>query len=282
MKGEDGGRLESLRIAMATMHSKPGGIHRNLDRMEAFAERAAQKGAEIVCFPELSVTGYVLENPDGHCPEGVFERAADRISRMAEAQGITVLAGIIETARPGKPYISQMVAGPEGFVGVYRKTHLSPSEKAGYRSGDRLGSFCVEKRAIGIELCYESHFPEISTVLALSGAQVLFLPHASPRGTAQEKLESWLRHLTARAFDNAVFVAACNQAGTGPAGLDFPGVSVILGPDGRVVDQYVGGGEHLLVATLDLGALEAIRKHRMKFFLPHRRPNLYGPISSPQ
>jgi predicted amidohydrolase len=280
MKREHEGQVESLRIAMVTMHSKPGAADWNLDRMEAFAERAVQEGAEIVCFPELSVTGYVLENPERLCPEGGFERAADRVSRMTEGLGITILAGIIEAARPGKPYISQIVAGPEGRVGVYRKTHLSPSEKAGYRSGDRLRTFCVEKRVFGIELCYESHFPEISTVLALSGAQVLFLPHASPRGTAHEKLESWLRHLTARAFDNAVFIAACNQVGNGPAGLTFPGVSVIIGPDGRVMDQYVGGDEHLLVATLDLGGLDVIRKHRMKFFLPHRRPDLYGPVSS--
>lgn len=282
MKGEDEGRLESLRIAMATMHSKPGAIDRNLDRMEAFAECAAREGAKIVCFPELSVSGYVLDEPAAICPEGGFEHAVDRVTRMAKDRGITILAGMIETARPGKPYISQVVAGPEGFAGIYRKTHLSPSEKAGYRSGDRLRSFCVDKRVFGIQLCYESHFPEISTVLALSGARVLFLPHASPRGTAQEKLESWLRHLTARAFDNGVFIAACNQAGNGPDGLAFPGVAVILGPDGRVIDHYAGGGEHLLAATLDLGALEAIRKHRMKFFLPHRRPDLYGPVSSPR
>lgn len=275
-----GERVESLRIAMVTMHSKPGAVDRNLDRMEEFADRAAQEGVEIVCFPELSVTGYALENPEELCSDGGYDRAVDRVSRMAEGLGVTILAGIIEAARPGKPYISQMVIGPAGLVGVYRKTHLSPSEKAAYRHGDRLGSFCMEKRVFGIELCYESHFPEISTVLALSGAQILFLPHASPRGTAQEKLESWLRHLTARAFDNAVFIAACNQVGNGPAGLTFPGVSVILGPDGRVMDQYVGGDEHLLVATLDLGGLKAIRKHRMKFFLPHRRPDLYGPVSS--
>lgn len=266
---------------MVTMHSEPGAIERNLDHMEGYAARAAWEGAEIVCFPELSVTGYTLEEPEGLCPKGGFERGVDRVIRMAEELGITLLAGIIEPAGEGKPYISQVVAGPTGRIGTYRKTHLSPSEKRGYRPGDRLGSFCVEGRAFGIELCYESHFPEITTVLALSGVQILFLPHASPRGTAQEKLESWLRHLTARAFDNAVFIAACNQVGNGPAGLDFPGVSVILGPDGRVLDAYVGGREHLLVATLDLGALDAIRKHRMKFFLPHRRPDLYGPVSAP-
>ena len=58
----------------------------------------------------------------------------------------------------------------------------------------------------GLELCYESHFPEISTVLCLKGAEILFMPHASPRGEPDEKMKSWLRHLPSRAFDNGVFV----------------------------------------------------------------------------
>jgi N-carbamoylputrescine amidase len=104
---------------------------------------------------------------------------------------------------------------------------------------------------------------------------VIFMPHASPRGTPAEKRDSWLRHLPARAFDNGVFVVACNQAGDNRTGLTFPGVAVVIGPDGRVVASDAGGREGLLVADLHAGQLAAVRSHPMRYFLPHRRPDIY-------
>ncbi len=260
------------------MRSEPGKIQENLDRMEAFAKRAAGEGASVVCFPELSVTGYELEAPESVYGGFSHERARDRVLRMAGAHGLVVLAGLVEPSEEGRPYITHVAAGPEGIIGVYRKTHLSPPEKAGYRPGGRIETFRRGDLVFGMQLCYESHFPEISTAMALDGADVVFMPHASPRGTPEEKLESWLRHLTGRAFDNAVYIVACNAVGTSASGFPFPGVIVVLGPDGRVVGEHLGEGGQLLAADLDRSLLEEIRGHRMKYFLPHRRPELYGPI----
>ncbi len=66
---------------------------------------------------------------------------------------------------------------------------------------------------LGLELCYESHFPEISTVLCLKGAEILFMPHASPRGDPDGKMKSWLRHLPSRAFDNGSFCSGLQSGG---------------------------------------------------------------------
>jgi N-carbamoylputrescine amidase len=111
--------------------------------------------------------------------------------------------------------------------------------------------------------------------MACQGADVLFFPHASPRGTPTEKLHSWMRHLTARAFDNGVFVVACNQAGDNGEGLSFPAVAVMIGPSGDLLAQDTSGREGLLVADLDASRLDHVRSHRMRHFLPHRRPELY-------
>jgi N-carbamoylputrescine amidase len=113
--------------------------------------------------------------------------------------------------------------------------------------------------------------------MALDGVHAIFMPHASPRGTPEEKRDSWLRHLPARAFDNGVYVVACNQTGANGAGLGFPGVALALGPDGRVIASDTGGREGLLLATLDADRLAAVRRHPMRYFLPHRRPDLYRP-----
>jgi N-carbamoylputrescine amidase len=274
--------MKTLRVAAVSMRSEPGRVEGNLERMDAFAARAASAGAHAVLFPELSVTGYVLKAPETVYDGSSFESVRERVLGMAADHGLLVMAGLVEPSGGGRPYIAQLAAGPEGPVGVYRKTHLAPPEKEGFRPGGRISTFPWRTARFGIQLCYESHFPEISTLMALEGADVLFMPHASPRGTPEEKLESWLRHLTGRAFDNAVFIVACNPIGTSPAGFPFPGVTLFLGPDGRVLDQGLGEEEHILAADLDLSLLEEIRGHRMRYFLPHRRPDLYGPVTEPE
>lgn len=267
-----------MRVGAVCMRSIPGAIEKNLERMEVLAGRAAEEGTEILCFPEFSVTGYVLKDPEGVYSGSSYEAVLDRVVRMAREYGVVLLAGVIEPSRDGRPAIGQVVAGPEGIMGIHRKTHLSPPEKKAFRQGNRISVFNWKGKAFGIQLCYESHFPEISTMMALKGADILFMPHASPRGTPSEKIESWLRHLTGRAFDNALFIVACNAVGRSPGGFPFPGVIVFLGPDGRVVNQHLGEDDHLLSSTLDFSLLEEIRSHRMKYFLPNRRPDIYGPL----
>jgi N-carbamoylputrescine amidase len=107
------------------------------------------------------------------------------------------------------------------------------------------------------------------------GADILFFPHASPRGTPSEKLSSWMRHLTARAFDNSVFVVACNQAGDNGEGLSFPATAVVLGPSGDLLARDTSGEEGLLVVDLKASLLAHVRRHRMRYFFPNRRPDLY-------
>jgi predicted amidohydrolase len=193
---------------------------------------------------------------------------------------IVLMAGIVEVVDAGSlPYITQIIAGPNGLIGAYRKTHLGPTETATYRPGQKIDVFKTGKTTFGVQLCYEGHFPEISTQMALMGADMLFIPHASPRGAPEEKLESWMRHLPARAFDNGIFVIACNQVGACGGGLTFPGVAVIFGPDGRLLARYVGIREHILYADLRDESLQNVRRHRMRYFLPERRPLLYEKAS---
>jgi N-carbamoylputrescine amidase len=271
--------ISDLKIAVVCMNSPLGEIEKNLERMETFVQEARTSGADLICFPELSITGYRLENPahiyDGMQPEKVLERVKD----MARRHGLVLLAGMVEPSDGAKPYISQVVAGPDGLLGVYRKTHLSPNEKATYQAGQKIEVFSLKGTHFGVQLCYESHFPEISTVMALKGAEILIIPHASPRGTPAEKAESWLRHLPSRAFDNGLYIVAYNQVGDNRNGFLFPGVAIALNPSGRVMNCYRGYEEQTMVVHLTKGELEETRNHRMKYFLPNRRPELYDEIN---
>ena len=241
--------MDDIKIAAVCMNSTPGEVERNLAQVESFVSRAAADSADIICFPELSISGYLTENPDRLYSTSVFDRIVDRISDLAGAAGLLILAGAIEIIPGSRPYITQIVAGPRGLMGCYRKTHLSPPEKKAYTAGQTLGLFHYGGVTFGLQLCYEAHFPEISTVMALGGADVILMPHASPWGTPEEKLQSWLRHLPGRAFDNGLFVVACNQVGKTPQGLSFPGVSLSLNPAGRLIAKYTGPREDTCCST---------------------------------
>jgi len=271
--------VDNLKTAAVCMHSIPGDVACNLDKTEALAREASANGAEYVCFPELSVTGYIQ-----NCPGRIYgfedmEKVVDRLVWIAKNSKIILMSGLVEVVDEEHPCITQIIAGPDGLIGAYRKTHLGPTETAMYCPGEKIEVFRVGKTTFGVQLCYEGHFPEISTGMALMGADIVFIPHASPRGTPGEKLESWMRHLPARAFDNGLFVVACNQVGHCGDGITFPGVAVVFGPDGRVLAQYVGMKEHILYAELKDEILQDVRTHRMKYFLPERRPWLYEKTS---
>lgn len=270
--------MRDLKTAAVCMESDPWNYKRNLEHMEKFVHEASDNSADIICFPELAITGYILENPEEIYSHTVSNEIIGIICNIARMTNIIVLVGMIEIDRNNMPYISQIAAGPEGLIGTYRKSHLSPAEKGIYTQGETIRAISYQDITFGIQLCFESHFPEISTILALQGAEIIFMPHASPRGTPEEKLKSWLRHLPGRAFDNSLFILACNQIGQNKNGLDFPGTALMISPSGNVIQSYTGGKEKVLYAEIKGEELNEIKNHRMRYFLPNRRPELYHEI----
>ncbi|MBI5581547.1 MAG: nitrilase [Deltaproteobacteria bacterium] len=265
----------SVRIAAVVFNSPRGNTRANLDRMEDWVAGARAKGAGIVCFPELNITGYGTDAGMQQEAQPVPGLLTERICAMAARHGLVILAGLAEQAGDGRICASHLVVAPAGLLGRYRKLHIAPPEQPVFSAGDRVPIFEACGIRFGIQLCYDAHFPELSARMALDGADVIFMPHASPRGSSEEKRSSWMRHLPARAFDNGVFVVACNQAGDNGAGLTFPGLAMAIGPDGRVIAAEAGGQEGLLVTDLDAARLAAVRSHPMRYFPPHRRPDIY-------
>jgi N-carbamoylputrescine amidase len=267
--------MQTVRIAAVIFNSPRERVIENLDRMEALVAAAKKEGAAIVCFPEMNITGYGVDSVIRAQAESLPGRIGEHLCRLARRHQMVILAGAAENGEKGDIFASHVIAGPEGWHGVYRKLHIAPPEKSTFAAGESIPVFNAAGIRFGIQLCYDAHFPELSTHMALSGADVIFMPHASPRGTPAEKLNSWLRHLPARAFDNGVFVVACNQTGANGAGLTFPGAALAIGPDGRVIATDATGQEGLLLATLNAELLTAVRTHPMRYFLPHSRPDIY-------
>ena len=257
------------------MNCPVGRVQDNLDRMAGWIKTAKKQAADLVCFPEMNVTGYSTREKIKESAETVPGTISQSVVALARESKLSILAGVSEKDSQGRVFASHLVVTPGGVAGIYRKIHIAPPETDVFTAGDTIALFNIKGVKLGIQLCYDVHFPELSTRMATDGADVIFMPHASPRGTPAEKFNSWMRHLPARAFDNGVYVVACNQTGSNQSGLNFPGLSVILDPSGRVIKKYTGGKEHIVVADLKADELKKVRGHRMRYFLPNRRPDLY-------
>lgn len=262
--------------ALVTQNCIAGDFHRNLSQTIEFTEKAAGYGAKIVVFPEMNLTGYITGKDIQTVSRQLGPGITAPLQHIAREMEITLLAGLAEKTDDHRIFATHLVFHPNGTIQSYRKTHTAPFEKKYFSAGDRLPLFQSNGLSFGVQLCYDAHFPELSLAMALRGADVIFIPHASPRGTSREKYHSWLRHMTARAFDNGIYIAACNQTGDNSTGLTFPGISLLIGPDGKIVSRSVDDHPGIHMVEIDLSCLEKIRSHKMKYFLPNRRDDLFA------
>ena len=267
--------MKDIRVAAVISNSPVNKTRYNLDQMVRWIEKAKKKGVSIICFPEMNITGYSIREDIIYAAEPIPGTVTKELVKLAEYEDIVILAGMAEKDIKARIFASHLVIKPYGAPLVYQKLHIPPPECTIYTPGNKIPLFEARGVKFGIQLCYDAHFPELSTYMAVNGADIIFIPHASPRGTPDEKFRSWMRHLPARAYDNSIFVIACNQTGDNGKGLSFPGVAMIIGPSGEILSNDLSGKEGMLVYDLKADELNSVRNHRMRFFLPNRRPELY-------
>ena len=264
--------MQNIRVNLVIQNCPVNRFAHNLALTVKNVCAAARHNCDFVVFPEMNLTGYAPSNLSNAV--ALDSGWMDELNRLAQKHNIAILSGLVEKADSEKIYATHLVFRPDRPVALYRKIHLSPFEAPYFTRGEDVDVFNFKSVNFGIQLCYDAHFPELSTAMALKKADIIFIPHASPRGTPGEKSASWKRHLTARAFDNAVFVAAVNQVGENDAGLNFPGISMMVGPDGFLAGENIAYGNKMSIHELDISLLEHIRTHKMRYFLPNRRANL--------
>ena len=267
--------MKDITLAIVVANSPVGKIDRNFAGMKHWISAAHEKHANLICFPELNLTGYTTQSDITRYTLPLDGVMIQEITSIAVEKNISIMFGMAEKRMDAKCYASHIVITPKGLMGVYRKLHIPPPEKDIFSAGHDISLFDLSECKFGIQLCYDAHFPELSSHMAVKGADIIFIPHASPRGTPQEKYDSWMRHLTARAYDNSLYIVAWNQVGDNGNGLTFPGLSLVIAPSGKVMQHKFFDKEDMMVVTLKGHALEHIRKNRMHFFLPHRRTDLY-------
>ena len=272
--------METVRVALVQMQSIVGNTTGNLAKIKKYVLEAKQKDVEIICFPELAVHGYTRGRAN-ELSESCLEASSIYLSNLSKEENIQIITGIIEKSENNKPYITQLIID-NGKINKYRKTHIGESEEAYFSAGNELPVFTTKAAKIGVQICFDSHFPEVATIQALKGAKIIFAPHASPVMVIDRK-EIWLKYLRARAYDNSVYVAACNLIGENGEGSDFIGGILVIDPKGNIIGEDFNGEESMLIIDLAKEKIDILRQEERKtmrnsFYLKSRRPELYGEI----
>jgi predicted amidohydrolase len=269
----------------------------NWKKYEAFIAEAAQRGTDYLVFPEVSLQGYLM----GACPLGspemaeqlaYFRRTAepipgpttDRLVALAARHNMMIQAGMAERAMDGNiVYNSAALVGPQGVIGVFRKLH-NQFEWPVFAAGDHLSVFETRLGKIGMFICYDLAFPEITRAFALQGATIAALTTAWPMKGDDPETDyyGYTYDLLSRAMAlaNQMWMVCSNQVNRPPTPgcANYYGHSRIIAPTGKIVAE-IGHEEGLVTATVELE--EGIERGRtLDFFglnlLQDRRPEYYG------
>ncbi|GAA4978588.1 nitrilase-related carbon-nitrogen hydrolase [Kineococcus glutinatus] len=254
---------------------------------EDHARRAAEQGAQVVCFQELFYGPYFCQVQDASFysyAESVPGPTVERFQAVAAETGMVMVLPVYEEERPGVLYNTAAVVDADGtYLGKYRKTmipHVAGFwEKFYFRPGN-LGYpvFDTAVGKVGVYICYDRHFPEGWRALGLNGAEIVFNPSATSAGLSEYL---WNLEQRAAAVANEYYVGTINRVGVEPLGDDdFYGQSYFCDPEGRNVGEPASRGEdEVLVRDLDMDLLRTVRD-RWQFYRD-RRPDAYGDLVAP-
>jgi len=268
----------------------------NLRKAVARVAEAKGRGADVVCLPELYRSPYFCQKEDARLfdlAEPVPGPSTEALGRAAREAGVVVVAPIFERRAPGLYHNSAAIIDTTGEVaGLYRKMHIPDDpafyEKFYFTPGD-LGFRAIDTQMgkIGTLICWDQWYPEGARLTALQGAVILFYPTAigwHPHEKAEHGVpqrDAWRTIQRGHAIANGVYVAVVNRVGheippEGGPGLEFWGSSFVADPFGVVVAEASTDREEILVAKVDIGRIEEVRRNWP--FLRDRRIDAYGGI----
>ena len=277
--------VDKIKIAGIQMNPKILKKKTNLVRAIDMIQDAVRNEAELIVFPECALTGYCYSSLEeaSTSAEPINGASIQRISVLCKELGAYVVIGFLEV--DGRTIFNSLAfTGPDGLIGRYRKIHLP------YLGVDRFLSpgdepfkvYDTEVGKIGMNICYDSSFPESSRVLALKGAELIVLSTNWPRGV--EYYPKYVVHT--RAIENRVNYAAINRTGV-ERGIKFCGLSKIVDCSGKTLAEATRSKEETIYAWVDLE--KARNKKSIKIpgewetdRIMDRRPEFYTKICDPK
>jgi beta-ureidopropionase len=262
-----------------------------IQKHEQFVRDAAAKNVQVICFQELfygPYFGIVQDAKYYEYAESVPGPTVERFQALAKEHNMVIVLPVYEEDQPGILYNTAAVIDADGsYLGKYRKHHIPhlPQfwEKFYFRPGNTgWPVFDTAAGKIGVNICYDRHFPEGWRVLGLNGAEIVFNPSATKPGLSNRL---WELEQPAAAAANQYFVGANNRIGTetdefGDEAVTFYGSSYFVDPRGNFVGEVASTDtEEIVIRDLDLDLLREVRNSWQ--FYRDRRPDMYDEIVAP-
>lgn len=238
----------------------------NLKEAEHWVRAAAAQGARVVALPEVFIWRGEKKR-EREFAEEIPGPSSAALSGVARELGIYLLAGsILEAIHDSeKAYNTSLLLDPSGkIIASYRKIHLfdvdlangtSLRESASREYGEAVVVTSTELCSMGLSVCYDLRFPELYRILAIQGAQIIFVPSAF---TAYTGAAHWEALLRARAIENQVYVIAPDQFGKSAKSFETHGHSMIVDPWGKILAELPDGAG-VITAEVDLAYLAKVR-----------------------
>jgi N-carbamoylputrescine amidase len=267
-----------MKLALIQMNSVEA-LEPNLRKAERLIDEAvAAHRPDLIVLPEFFNRLYFAQYRDYRYIDWAEREDGPTLTAIrnkARQHGTSIIATVYEESGPGVYYDTAFVIDPEGrTAGCYRKTHPAAEqslEKIYFRYGSRFPVFPIGDLRVGINICYDTWFPESARVAALNGADLIVVPFAArAKGV-------WRSVMRARAFENGVYFAPCNKVGQ-EGEQHLGGSSMIVDPLGEVLAEAGDADETCIAASLSRDTVYAARRS-----LPmwrDRRPDLYRAIAT--
>ena len=267
----------------------------NLKKTLALADRAARRGAQIICTQELFRSQYFCQSEDHEnfkLAEPIPGPTTDVFCKLAKRHKVVVIASLFEKRAAGVYHNTAAIIDADGsLLGIYRKMHIPDDplyyEKFYFTPGD-LGFKAWQTRygKIGVLICWDQWYPEAARLTALQGAQILFYPTAigwlpgEKKKYGERQHNSWETIQRSHAIANGCYVAVANRIGhekLAGKGIEFWGQSFVAGTSGEILAKAGAAREEILIVPVDLAAVDDTRTHWP--FLRDRRIDAYGGLT---
>jgi predicted amidohydrolase len=243
---------DKIKLALTQISSKRENKKENLKTIEELTFRAKEQAADLVIFPELCLTGYVVRDQLYELAEPIPGPATRKVEELAKKTGMHIIFGMPEISEKTRAtmFNTAVFIGPKGLIGKYHKmylpTHSVFEEKRYFRPGYQTAAFNTPLGNIGLCICYDLFFPEVTRLTRLKGAQLIVSISASP-----SVRRSFFEILTsARALENTAYLAYVNLVGV-EDGLQFWGGSRLVGPSGDVLAKAKYDEEDFVICEVD-------------------------------
>jgi N-carbamoylputrescine amidase len=269
-------------IQMACTNNQKQNLHNAVDSIR----EAANKGAQIICLPELFLSRYFCqtENPENFSlAEPIPGPTSISFCKLAKELKIVLIVPLFEKRTEGIYHNSAIVIDADGSLsGTYRKMHIPDDpcfyEKYYFTPGDiSFKSFPTRYGKIGVLICWDQWFPEAARLTALTGAQFLFYPTAigyqeSDLNESPQQVTAWETVQRSHAISNGLFVASVNRCGK-EDDLTFWGRSFVCNPFGKILNQASENEAQIIITSCPLTEIESTRQKWP--FLRDRRIDSY-------